>query len=119
VPCLASGGLFYEPAADGAAGVSFQPLRDLDSDRDVLDAMDFIESLFQVNGYPVTPPVRNAVKESLELLRDKPPGARTITSFVHYANYVDPETKRNTFKELLADPAVATAGMTVPAEDAA
>jgi type IV secretion system protein VirB4 len=103
LPCLASGGLFYEPAGDSAAAVSFQPLRDLESDRDVADATDFIESLFTVNNYPVTPPMRAAIKESVELLREKPPAARTLTSFEHYANYLDPETKRPVFRERLGD----------------
>jgi type IV secretion system protein VirB4 len=102
-PCLASGGLFYEPAGENTAAVSFQPLRDLESDRDMADAMDFIESLFTANGCPVTPPMRAAVKESLELLREKPPAARTLTSFNHYANYLDPDSKRPVFKELLGD----------------
>jgi type IV secretion system protein VirB4 len=102
-PCLAAGGLFYEPAGENAAGMSFQPLRDLETGRDLLDAIDFIESCMAVNGYAVTPPMRAAVKESLELLREKPVPSRTITSFIHYANYQDPETKRPVFKEMLGD----------------
>jgi type IV secretion system protein VirB4 len=102
-PCLASGGLFYEPAAESNSGVSFQPLRDLESDRDLMDAFDFIESLFSVNNYQVTPLMRTAIKESLELLRDKPVAMRTITSFVQYVNYADPESGKASFKELLAD----------------
>jgi type IV secretion system protein VirB4 len=102
-PCLAAGGLFYEPAGENAAGVSFQPLRDLETDRGLMDAIDFIESCIIVNGYEVTPPMRAAVKESLELLREKPAGMRTITSFIHYANYLDPETKRPVLKEMLGD----------------
>jgi type IV secretion system protein VirB4 len=103
LPCLASGGLFYEPASESPAGISFQPLRDLESDRDMLDAIDFIESLLSVNNYEAPPPMRTAIKESLELLRGKPAEARTITSFVHYANYPDPKTGRPLFRELLAD----------------
>jgi type IV secretion system protein VirB4 len=102
-PCLALGGFFYEPAAESAAGISFQPLRDLETDRDMMDASDFIESLFTVNNYPVTPPMRAAVKETLELLREKPPAARTLTSFLQYVNYQDPDTKRPVFKEQLGD----------------
>jgi type IV secretion system protein VirB4 len=102
-PCLAVGGLFYEPAGENAAGVSFQPLRDLETDRDLMDAIDFIESCITVNHYEVPPPMRAAIKESLELLREKPVNSRTITSFVHYTNYSDPETKRPVFKEVLGD----------------
>jgi type IV secretion system protein VirB4 len=108
--CLAVGGLFYEPAggetdAQGkASGVAaFQPLRDLETDRDILDAMDFIESLFTVNNYTVTPPMRAAIKETLELLREKPVPTRTLTSFIHYVNYLDPETKRPVFKDQMGD----------------
>jgi type IV secretion system protein VirB4 len=102
-PCLAAGGLFYEPAGENAAGVSFQPLRDLETDRGLMDAIDFIEACILVNGYEVTPPIRAAVKESLELLREKPVSARTITSFIHYASYQDPETKRPVLREMLGD----------------
>ena len=97
LPCLVSGGLFYEPAGDGAGGVSFQPLRDLETDRDLTDAIDFIESLIAVNGYPVTPPMRAAIKEALELMRGRPLRNRTLTSFLQYANFIDPETKRPVF----------------------
>jgi type IV secretion system protein VirB4 len=103
LPCLASGGLFYEPAGENASGVNFQPLRELESDRDLMNAIDFIESCITVNNYVVSPPMRAAIKESLELLREKPLKARTITSFIHYMNYVDPETGRPVFKELLGD----------------
>jgi type IV secretion system protein VirB4 len=103
-PCLAMGGLFYEPAAENYAGISFQPLRDLDSDTDLLNAIDFIETLFLVHDYPVTPLMRSAIKENLELLRGKPQSQRTLTSFVHYADaFKDPETGRPIFKERLGD----------------
>jgi type IV secretion system protein VirB4 len=102
-PCLAAGGLFYEPAGENPGGVSLQPLRDLETERELMDAMDFIESCFRVNRYEVTPPMRAAIRESLELLREKPPGARTLTSFVHYVNYLDPQTKKPLFNEQLGD----------------
>ena len=102
-PCLASGGLFYEPAGENAAGVSFQPLRDLETDQDMMNAIDFIEACVTINNGKVTPPMRAAIKESLELLREKPPRSRTITSFIQYVNYLDPETKRPVFNEILGD----------------
>jgi type IV secretion system protein VirB4 len=102
-PCLAVGGLFYEPAGESEAGVAFQPLKVLESDRDMIDAIDFIESCIAVNNYEISPPMRTAIKESLELLREKPAPARTLTSFVHYVNYLDPETKRPVFREMLGD----------------
>jgi type IV secretion system protein VirB4 len=104
-PCLAVGGNFYEPAAENAEGINFQPLRDLDTDSDMANAMDFIESCITVNKETVTPPMRAAIKESLEMLRDEKVQRqrRTITSFLHYATYQDPETKRLVLKDMLAD----------------
>jgi len=103
--CLASGGLFYEPAAENQDGISFQPLRDLDTDQDLSNAMDFIETCITVNGENVTPAMRGSIKTSLELLRDEKVGKqrRTITSFLHYADYLDPNSKRPVLKELLGD----------------
>ena len=101
-PCLASGGLYYEPAAESSSGVSLQPLRDLETDKDVMDASDFIESLFTVNNYTVTPPMRAAIKETLEHLREIPKSSRTLTDFIHYCNYQD-EDGRPVFKECLGD----------------
>jgi len=101
--CLASGGLFYEPAAENAAGISFQPLRDLETDRDLMDAIDFIEACITVNKETVTPPMRAAVKESLEQMREIPRHRRTLTSFLQYSNYHDPKTNKPVLKELLGD----------------
>ena len=101
--CLASGGLFYEPAAESFAGVSFQPLRELETERDIIDAMDFIESLCTVNGYTVSPPMRTAIKKAVDSLHDIPKDDRTITSFVQYVNYKDPDTGQPLFNELLSD----------------
>jgi len=102
-PCLAAGGLFYEPAAENAAGISFQPLRDLETDRDLLDAIDFIEACITVNGETVTPPMRAAIKESIEQLRGIPHHRRTLTTFMQYTNYQDQKTRRPVLKELLSD----------------
>jgi len=102
-PCLAAGGLFFEPAAENAAGISFQPLRELETDRDMQDAMDFIEACITVNGETVTPPMRAAIKESLDQMRGIDVHRRTITSFLHYVNYLDPDTKRPVFQDMLGD----------------
>jgi type IV secretion system protein VirB4 len=101
--CLASGGLFYEPAAENAAGVNFQPLRDLETERDMSDAIDFIETCMTVNGYDVTPPMSAAIKESLEKTKEKPVSSRTITTFLQYVNYQDPVTGRPVVKEMLGE----------------
>jgi len=104
--CLASGGRFYEPAAENAAGINFQPLRDLETDRDMMDAMDFIEACITVNKEKVPPAMRNAIKESLEQMREIPHNRRTVTTFLQYANYQDPATKRPVLKDMLGDYAV-------------
>jgi type IV secretion system protein VirB4 len=101
--CLACGGLFYEPASESPSSVSFQPLRDLESDLDLMYAIEFIESLLAVSGKRVTPPISAAVKEALEQLKEKPVSARTLTSFVQYCKYHDPATKQPVVKEWLGD----------------
>ena len=101
--CLACGGLFFEPASENMAGISFQPLRDLETDRDMADASDFIESLFAVNNNPVSPGMRAAIKETLEEMKGIPKEARTITSFLQYCNYADPAQKKNIFPEQMGD----------------
>jgi type IV secretion system protein VirB4 len=102
-PCLAVNGLFYEPASDGSPSTAFQPLRDLESEQDLVNAMDFIESLFTLNDYKVTAPLRTAIKNALDEMSGIPVHRRTLTSFVGYANYTDPDTKRPVIKDLLAD----------------
>jgi type IV secretion system protein VirB4 len=102
--CLAAGGRFYEPAAENAAGINFQPLRELETDRDMMDAMDFIESCITVNDEKVPPQMRAAIKESLEQLREIPDKKRrTITSFLQYISYQDPVTGRPVIKDMLGD----------------
>jgi type IV secretion system protein VirB4 len=102
-PCLASGGRFYEPAGENASGVNFQPLRHLETERDLTDAIDFIEACVIVNGVRVPPAMRAAIKESLEQLREKPVAARSITSFLQYVHYQDPDSGKPVFKEILGD----------------
>jgi len=101
--CLASGGLFYEPAAESAAGVSFQPLRELETERDIQDAMDFIEACIVVSGNDVSPSLRTAIRDSLDLLRGLSKQQRTMTSFIQYCSYSDPVTKQPVLKDWLGD----------------
>jgi len=101
--CLAAGGLFYEPAAENADGINFQPLRDLETDRDIMDAMDFIEACITVNKENVPPQMRNAIKDSLELMRGVAPHRRTITTFLQNVNYKDPDTGKPVVNDLLGD----------------
>ncbi len=98
-PCLAAGGLFFEPAGENASGVNFQPLRDLETDTDLQNAMDFIEACFTVNNYTVSPPLRSAIKESLEHMQGMPKENRNITTFIGQIN----APSGTPVKEMLAD----------------
>ena len=102
-PCLSCGGLFFEPAAENADGVNFQPLRYLETDRDMMDAIDFIETCITVNKENVSPQMRAAIKDSLELMKSIPEKRRTLTTFLQNINYQDPESKRPIIKDLLTD----------------
>ena len=102
-PCIAAGGLFYEPAGENEGGVCFQPLLDLETEQDIMIAHDFIEACITVNNVNVTPPMSNAIKESLAQLSEKPRDMRTITNFIQYVNYRDPDTNRPIFEDLLGD----------------
>jgi type IV secretion system protein VirB4 len=101
--CLAAGGHFYEPAGENSAGVNFQPLADLDTDRDMLDAIDFIEACIAANGYAVPPLMTAAVKEALSQMIGIPRRRRTITTFLQYINYKDPDTGMSVVKDMLGD----------------
>jgi type IV secretion system protein TrbE len=101
--CLAAGGLFFEPAADNAAGVNLQPLRDLETDRDIIDAIDFIESCIIVKGENVPPAMSAAIKSSIESMIEIPFEHRTLTTFIQYISYKDPDTGRPVINELLGD----------------
>jgi len=84
--CLACGGLFFEPASgSSAAGVAFQPLRDLGTDTDLLAAQDFIETCLRVNNFDVSPLMSTAIKQVLEMMKDIPESRRTLTTFQQYA----------------------------------
>jgi len=101
--CLAFGGLFFEPAAENIAGARFQPLGDLDSDIDITNAIDFIETCITVNQEIVTPPMRAAIKEAVERMSEISLERRTLTTFLQYVNYQDPETRRPVLNEILGD----------------
>jgi type IV secretion system protein VirB4 len=102
-PCMAAGGLFYEPAGENGSGVNFQPLRDLETERDLSFAVEFMELLVSLQGYNVSPFMSNAVKTTVSLMAGIEKEARTISSFVHYcSDFNDPENGRNTLKEYLA-----------------
>jgi hypothetical protein len=47
--------------------------------------------------------MRAAIKETLERMRPIPEEDRTITTFLQYCNYVDPELNKNIFPERMGD----------------
>jgi type IV secretion system protein VirB4 len=101
--CMASGGLFYEPASENLSGVCLQPLRDLETDRDLTDACDFIEACIIINDEKVPPIMSTEIKRALELMREIPKNRRTITTFLQYVNYQDPVTGKPVLKDFLGD----------------
>ncbi|GMO25752.1 MAG: conjugal transfer protein TrbE [Termitinemataceae bacterium] len=99
-PCMACGGLFYEPASDNKNGVAFQPLRELETDSDKLFAVEFIETLLSLQGVRVIPSMTKSISEAIGLLSDiKEKERRTLTTFVQNVNYYDPQTNRDIIKE--------------------
>jgi len=99
LPCMACGGLYYEPASGGEGSVNFQPLRDLESDYDISFGIEFIETCLVLQGVTVTPAMSKAVSDTMKLMRDVPVGNRTITTFTQNCNYRDAETGRNTITD--------------------
>jgi type IV secretion system protein VirB4 len=97
-PCMAAGGRYYEP---GSGGVTFQPLGELGSDPDCTWAMEFIETLLELQHVTVTPALGAAITEGITLMKGIPREQRTLTTFCQAANYLDPETRRPVFKESL------------------
>jgi type IV secretion system protein VirB4 len=97
-PCMAAGGRYYEP---GTGGATFQPLGELERDTDCAWAMEYLETLLELQHVTVTPGISAAVTEGITLMRTIPREQRTLTTFCQAANYLDPETKRPVFKESL------------------
>ncbi|GMO15343.1 MAG: conjugal transfer protein TrbE [Termitinemataceae bacterium] len=103
--CLAQGGLFYEPAAENIAGIAFQPLRELEGEININNAQDFIETCITISAYKITPELSQTIRHCLEIMREIEPDARTLTTFVQYANtsYQDPDTGKPVIKEMLGN----------------
>jgi len=97
-PTLAFGGRYYEP---GTNGVCFQPLGNLESILDRTWAMEWIESLVEIQGINVTPSMSSAITDAVERMANIPKAKRTITTFCQSVNYLDPETKQPLLRETL------------------
>jgi type IV secretion system protein VirB4 len=93
---MASGGVYEEPGGSSAA---FQPLRDLETDADLLWAAEFIGVLLEMQHIQPSPVMSQAVMEALKLMREeKSKDLRTLTAFQQYINYVDPSTGEQTVR---------------------
>ena len=93
---MAAGGVYEEPGAGTAA---FQPLRDLDSDADLMWAAEFIKCLLEMQNIKCDAVMSEAVIEALRQIRDeKKPCFRTLTTFQQYVNYTNPYTFQNDVK---------------------
>ncbi|GHU78527.1 conjugal transfer protein TrbE [Spirochaetia bacterium] len=101
-PCMAFGGLFYEPGGTAAGGVTFQPLGVLEAEGDRTFAIEFIETLLVMQHITVMPSMSAAITDGISLMKDIPESERTLTTFVQLTNYLDPATGRSIFKDSLS-----------------
>lgn len=80
--CIGAGGSYVEP---GCGNVAFQPLRDIDTESDLMWATEFISQCIIQQHINITAQMSEAIKEALVQLRDtKEKEGRTITSFQQY-----------------------------------
>jgi type IV secretion system protein VirB4 len=90
---MAAGGVYEEP---GSNEVAFQPLRDLESNRDLAWASEFIKCLLEMQGVKTSAVMNEAIVTALRQIRDeKEKDRRTLTTFQQYVNYTDPKTGQN------------------------
>ncbi len=75
----AAGGEFYDIGGETSEWV-FCPLRDIDSPQDVAWAVEWLESLCQLQGFTVTPRERNALLHGVQALQGSP--TRTLTELL-------------------------------------
>lgn len=96
---VAQGGVYIEP---GSGDCAFQPLHDLESDRDITWAAEFIEVLLGEQHVACGASMREAIVRGLrQLAKSKAPGMRTISTFQMYVTYRDNTTGENTIKAAL------------------
>jgi len=75
----AAGGEFYDIGGE-STDWEFCPLREIDTQADVAWAVDWLESLCQLQGFNVTPKERNALLYGVQALRSSP--TRTLTELL-------------------------------------
>jgi type IV secretion system protein VirB4 len=100
-PCMACGGLYYEPASDSQNGVVFQPLRDLETRRDKTFAVEFIQTLLAMQKLDASPAMSKSITDAVLLMEEIPKQSRTLTTFAQNCNYIDESAGKNTISEYL------------------
>jgi type IV secretion system protein TrbE len=78
---MAVGGTYYEP---GDGKVSFQPLRNLEKDEDIVWACEFIELIADLQGVVVDASARKAIRDGVKVLATLDIKSRTLTAAQQY-----------------------------------
>lgn len=79
---VGAGGSYVEP---GTNGVAFQPLRNIDDEKDFMWSIEFIAQCLVQQHMFVTSQQREAIRIAMQQLRDtKDPDSRSITTFQQY-----------------------------------
>lgn len=97
-PTMAVGGRYYEP---GTKGVCFQPLRKLETTLDRIWAVEWIESLLELQGITITAGISSAITDTIDRMATISEKKRTITTFCQGVNYLDVEAKQPIIRDAL------------------
>jgi len=95
---LAVGGEYVDPAAIEEC---FQPLGDLETESDRTWAVDFIETLLEVQGVNVKPQLLIRIRTTIEHMSQMEKAKRTLTTFRQTCLYKDDITGEKTIDEAL------------------
>ncbi|QAZ66109.1 TraG/VirB4 family ATPase [Solidesulfovibrio carbinolicus] len=79
--CEAVGGTHYD--VGGSDALSFAPLQRIDDPAELAWAEEWVGTLLELQGAPVTPRDRNEIHKAMSLLRTSPVGMRSLTDFVN------------------------------------
>jgi type IV secretion system protein VirB4 len=79
--CEAVGGTHYD--VGGSDALSFAPLQRIDDPAELAWAEEWVGTLLELQGTPVTPRDRNEIHKAMSLLCSSPVGMRSLTDFVN------------------------------------
>ena len=96
---MCNGGIYIEPGLDRT---TFKPLVEIDDDRGISFAADFIEMLLVEQHLTVTPGMRKSIHSALKDMQTMPPETRSLSSFTGYCAYEDPVRHTNDINEALS-----------------